>query len=83
VINIKLLGKFSELPGIDKALTIPDDGIGCVADIYQYLEQALPELHRQITAPQVLVAVNQQFGKPDTPVGAGDEVAFLPPVTGG
>ena len=29
------------------------------------------------------VAVNQEMAEPDTPVRAGDEVAFFPPVTGG
>ena len=29
------------------------------------------------------VAVNQDMGHPGTPVKAGDEVAFFPPVTGG
>lgn len=31
----------------------------------------------------VMVAVNQTMAKPSTPVNAGDEVAFFPPVTGG
>lgn len=31
----------------------------------------------------VRAAVNQDFALPDTPVAAGDEVAFFPPVTGG
>ena len=31
----------------------------------------------------VRCAVNQEFATADTPVGAGDEVAFFPPVTGG
>ena len=31
----------------------------------------------------VRCAVNQEFAGPDTPVAAGDEVAFFPPVTGG
>ncbi|WP_043745287.1 molybdopterin converting factor subunit 1 [Paramagnetospirillum magneticum] len=31
----------------------------------------------------VRVAVNQDYGNLDTPVKAGDEVAFFPPVTGG
>ena len=31
----------------------------------------------------VRCAVNQDFAGPDTPVSAGDEVAFFPPVTGG
>ncbi|HZD20781.1 MAG TPA: molybdopterin converting factor subunit 1 [Burkholderiales bacterium] len=29
------------------------------------------------------VAVNQEIAQPTTPVRAGDEVAFFPPVTGG
>lgn len=31
----------------------------------------------------VRVAVNQRFAGPDTLLRAGDEVAFLPPITGG
>ena len=31
----------------------------------------------------VMVAVNQAMARPSTPVHAGDEVAFFPPVTGG
>ncbi len=33
--------------------------------------------------PQVLLAVNHEYASPDTPVHDGDEVAFLPPITGG
>lgn len=31
----------------------------------------------------VMIAINQAMAKPATPVQAGDEVAFFPPVTGG
>ena len=31
----------------------------------------------------LMAAVNQEMAKPDTPIKAGDEVAFFPPVTGG
>lgn len=31
----------------------------------------------------VMIAVNQTMAKPATPLVAGDEVAFFPPVTGG
>ena len=34
-------------------------------------------------AKQIRAAVNQEFATPDALVGAGDEVAFFPPVTGG
>lgn len=33
--------------------------------------------------PGVRVAVNQEFGTPHQPLQPGDEVAFLPPITGG
>ena len=32
---------------------------------------------------RLLVAVNQEFARPDTPLHEGDEVALFPPVTGG
>ena len=31
----------------------------------------------------VLIAVNQEMARPETPVQDGDEVALFPPVTGG
>jgi molybdopterin synthase sulfur carrier subunit len=31
----------------------------------------------------IRVAVNQEMAQPSTPIAAGDEVAFFPPVTGG
>jgi molybdopterin synthase sulfur carrier subunit len=31
----------------------------------------------------VRVAINQQFAAADAPLAAGDELAFLPPITGG
>jgi molybdopterin synthase catalytic subunit len=33
--------------------------------------------------PSVAIAVNQKFANPDTPIADGDEIAFLPPVSGG
>lgn len=32
---------------------------------------------------RLLFAVNQQFGQPTTVLADGDEVAFIPPVSGG
>ena len=33
--------------------------------------------------PTIRVAINQTFATADTPLRPGDEVAFLPPITGG
>lgn len=42
-----------------------------------------PELGWALAEPQVMVAVNQALADWQTPLADGDEVAFLPPVTGG
>ena len=51
-------------------------GIASAADVW-----------RQATAAPLpantLIAVNQEYARPDTAVRPGDEVAFFPPVTGG
>lgn len=31
----------------------------------------------------ILIAVNMEYARPETPVQDGDEVAFFPPITGG
>lgn len=31
----------------------------------------------------VRIAINQQFAEPNTPLKPGDELAFLPPISGG
>ena len=41
-----------------------------------------PALVSELRQPQVLVAVNQHIVDWDSAVNDGDEVAFLPPVTG-
>lgn len=51
-------------------------GIVCVADIWRQVA-AVP------LPANTLIAVNQEYARPDTSVRPGDEVAFFPPVTGG
>jgi molybdopterin synthase catalytic subunit len=46
----------------------------------RYAEQYPPV--RQL-APSIVVARNQEFAELSTPVADGDEIAFLPPVSGG
>jgi sulfur-carrier protein len=56
--------------------TIECKGITCAADVWRKSAGvALP--------PNMLVAVNMEYARPDQAVRDGDEVAFFPPVTGG
>ena len=60
------------------------DGVTSVGTLLDWLEARdeayLSALHER---GRLRVAVNQQFARDDDPVGAGDEVAIFPPVTGG
>lgn len=52
------------------------DGLGSVADVWDRVStEALPA--------NTLVAINQEYARPEAEVADGDEVAFFPPVTGG
>ena len=67
----------------EEACELPDGGAE-LAGLGAWLTARSPG-HAAAFAEPALVraAVNQVFAKPDTRVGAGDEVAFFPPVTGG
>ena len=55
-----------------------------MAGVHAALAGALTATQREaLTAPGVRVAVNQSMASGDAALEAGDEVAFLPPVTGG
>lgn len=60
------------------------DTVACVGDLVPHLA-AMSEGHALALKNMraVRVAVNRSYGDLDTPVAAGDEVAFFPPVTGG
>jgi len=55
-----------------------------VADLLTWLPQRSP-VHAAAFANTATVrcAVNQDFATTATPISAGDEIAFFPPVTGG
>ncbi len=60
------------------------EGVGTVAELMEWLKNQ-GEGYKQAFADISVIraAVNQEHVKLDHPVGAGDEVAFFPPVTGG
>ena len=64
-------------------LTLPADADQTAGDLLAALaSRGGPWAQLQGGQP-VMIAINQAMAKPGTPVKAGDEVAFFPPVTGG
>ena len=55
-----------------------------VHDVMAGLHSSHPDLARQLDQRRgLLIAVNQRVAKPATVIADDDELAFLPPVTGG
>jgi molybdopterin synthase sulfur carrier subunit len=71
------VGRASE--SIELPATVPN-----VAALREHLiARGAPWTLALANARAIRVAVNQDMAEPGTPVKAGDEVAFFPPVTGG
>ncbi len=52
-----------------------------VADVLEHYQQRVPGLRKLL--PAVALSVNQHYAGPGTVLGANDEIALLPPVSGG
>jgi molybdopterin converting factor subunit 1 len=75
-----LFARLRELAGSDELMrAVPPSAT--VADIWQALVTDWPALAPY--AASLSCAVNAQYARMTTPVSDGDEVAFLPPVSGG
>ena len=62
------------------SIAVPVDANVTVAALQASLEQQYPRL-KQLAA--FMIAVNGEYAKPDMIVKPGDEVAIIPPVSGG
>ena len=78
-INILAFGIAKEILG-GTAISINfSDGVS-VLEIKTILEEQYPRL-KQLTS--FAIAVNGEYAKPETIISPGDEIAIIPPVSGG
>lgn len=54
-----------------------------VRDLLREISKTCPALSESIVPGMIMVSVNKEFVKPDAPVRDGDEVALMPPFSGG
>jgi sulfur-carrier protein len=79
-ITIRLFGRLRDMAGASElAREVP--GSSTVADAWSALATEFPQMAPY--ARSVSAAVNADFAKMTATVAEGDEVAFLPPVSGG
>jgi molybdopterin synthase sulfur carrier subunit len=81
-LTVRFFARLREELGTEQ-LTLPADRVQTAGDLLASLaSRGGPWAQLQGSQP-VMIAINQAMAKPATPVKAGDEVAFFPPVTGG
>jgi molybdopterin converting factor subunit 1 len=79
-VRVRYLARLRELAGADSE-SLPDLPKGTnLGELYESLRRAHPALPERAG---VRAAVNLEFSEWDTLVGPNDEVAFIPPVSGG
>ena len=79
-ITILFFGMLKELAGrASEAIDVAEGA--SVVDVLRHYESQIPQLKEAL--PSLALAVNQQYAGPDTKLKAGDEIALLPPVSGG
>ncbi len=82
-IRVRLFAALREAGGWNDRLVTPATAPGTPLALWHQLE--LEPRSQQPDAPPsgIRVAINQQFASWDAPLAAGDELAFLPPISGG
>ena len=79
-VNVLLFARLRELAGAE-TITVDVAEPATVATVWQAVAAAAPALAP--FARTLSCAVNANFSRMSHPVAAGDDVAFLPPVSGG
>jgi molybdopterin converting factor small subunit len=65
-------------------MELPSADVVDVATLWRRLQESLPaDAFAALHGGGVRIAVNQELIEHDATLRAGDEVAFLPPITGG
>jgi molybdopterin converting factor subunit 1 len=82
MITVKLFAQLREAAGAER-LDLPQHAAGTVGSLREELIRLRPALAGVFAGRTVLAVVNRRYAGPDDPVADGDEVAFLPPVSGG
>lgn len=83
MIRVLFFARLREQLDVSEVEILPEDAGDTVAALKHKLASRGDQWAAALAVDNLLCAVNQQQARSDTPIKAGDEVAFFPPVTGG
>jgi molybdopterin synthase catalytic subunit len=79
-VRVLFFGVLKDLAGRSSdSLTLPDQATA--ADVLEHYEKRLTSLKGKLSS--IAISVNQEYAGPEAKLHSGDEVALLPPVSGG
>jgi molybdopterin converting factor subunit 1 len=79
-IRVLFFGVLRDVTGLrEDSIDVPDGGRA--ASVFEHYSARFPRLREM--SQSIVLAVNQKFCAPSVPLSDGDELAFLPPVSGG
>jgi molybdopterin synthase catalytic subunit len=79
-VRVLYFGMLRELAGHAEE-SVEVNGGGKLADLYAQLQQRVPQL--AALSRSIALSINSEYAEPGTTLRDGDEVALLPPVSGG
>jgi len=79
-VTVRVFARLREIMGSD-AIQVPLPVGATVEDLRRGVELLWPEAHGVVS--KSAIAVNNEYAEPDHQIRAGDEVAVIPPVSGG
>jgi molybdopterin synthase sulfur carrier subunit len=78
--RVLFFGRLKDIVGVSEAVCRVPEGAP-IAQVFSLYVERCPELAAY--RKSVVASRNREFASFETPIGAGDEIAFLPPVSGG
>ena len=81
MITVKLFALLKERAGSDELRVAA--GSATIAELLLTIAREHPALSDLLSQGRVMTALNQEMVKADTPISDGDEVALMPPFSGG
>jgi MoaE-MoaD fusion protein len=79
-IRVLFFGILKDLAGRNaEVLTLPD--FATANDVLEHYRQEISRMKSAL--PSIAISINQEYSRPDAVLKSGDEIALLPPVSGG